>query len=700
MNKKLIKCVIAMSLIASQSFSETNLSVKTGGNVDLNFTPRKEDVSKEIEAKKIRFENLSYNLNLLKLNVDLKDYGLGINFDLKSSRKNHNKNDWDNSDIKILDRENNAVLRKENNHDFQGKLSVDYKSPKFYGLEFNQNLTYYLDNLTDLKDYYTLSEYVDEEGNKNRTGNVILKSSLKGTFDEAKTDVDLSLEYKSNRLVNFTKDESYLKTNLKLAQPIYDYKLTLNHSLDYDLKFANTKFDTFNNDLSSYPDFIHGRYIDRYKQKAGIKLNKEDNTGVIAGISSEFDTFVIGGYNKESKMVAIWNKISPKLEFGVAKKIDDVILTPMVYLESEIQDTKYYPQTDKQILSRETRANLIPKVELGVVYDKKFSEDRTLKQSTKVSYSPKLLVYPYITDASSIEHTYKLEEKLDFKYKVNDNLTTKLKLDSDVSLPIHKKELKQVKAKIDLDLDLEYKLSEKLDLSAKLTNKLNLTSKEKVLNPDNFTENANLELKLNYNILDNLKYSVKAVADSKSSFNYFMTEDKSLDPSKNTVSANDKKSLIYNGKAVPITILNTFELNNSLDYSKKLNEKTKLNTGLDVNTKLEMFALKPIKYSNYKNTSEFADDGKQVPLLSTDREIKYNIGGKVDVAPKVDVEYSILDNLVLKSGVKANLIFEREVVNKIEDSTRPDDGLYGFIDKKFTFKKLVPSINLELEYKW
>lgn len=700
MNKRLIKCIIAMSLIASQSFSNINGSVKTGGNLDFNFTPRKKDESKDIEAKSIRFENLSYNLNLLKLNLDLKDYGLGINLDLKSSRKNHNKNDWDNSDIKIIDRVNKSIIKKENNHDFQGKLSIDYKSPKFNGLEFNQNLTYYLDNFTDLRNEYTYSEYVDDDGTKNITGNVILKSQLNGTVDKTKTDVDLSLEYKANRLIHFNKDESYLKTKIKLAQPIYDYKLSLNHTFDYDLKFANTKFNTFDNDLSEYPDFIHDHYIDRYKQELELKLNKIDNTGIIAGISSKFDTFVIGGYHKESKTEAIWNVIEPSLEFGISKKLNDVVLKPMFYLDSKISSTKYYPQTDRQIFDTETKANLTPKLEFNVIYDKKFNEDQTLKQDTKASYEAKLNIWPYITKGEDLEHTFKLSEKIDLDYKINDKLTTKFNLDSNIDVPIHKKELKQVSGKINLGLDFIYKISDKLDISTKVSNKLNLKAKTKVLNPDNFTENASLELKLNYNILENLKYSVKVLAENNSTFNYFMTEDKSLDSTKNTVSSNDKKSLIYNGKAVPITILNNFELNNSLDYNKKINEKTKLTTGLDLNTKLQMFALKPIKYSNYKNTNEYVEDGKQIPLLSSDREIKYNIGGKVDITPKVNVEYNILDNLSLKSGVKASLIFEREVVNKIKDNTRPDDGLYGFIDKSFTFKKLVPSINLELEYKW
>lgn len=80
-------------------------------------------------------------------------------------------------------------------------------------------------------------------------------------------------KYKANNLVIFDKDESYLKTNLNITQPIgKNTKLSLKHNFDFDLYHSNIKFDAFDNHLNEYPDYILGHYLYFFKQEANVGL--------------------------------------------------------------------------------------------------------------------------------------------------------------------------------------------------------------------------------------------------------------------------------------------------------------------------------------------------------------------------------------------------------------------------------------------
>ncbi len=60
-----------------------------------------------------------------------------------------------------------------------------------------------------------------------------------------------------------------------------------------------------------------------------------------------------------------------------------------------------------------------------------------------------------------------------------------------------------------------------------------------------------------------------------------------------------------------------------------------------------------------------------------------------------------LTGLLMPFNRKMGMNYLTDVIrNKINDDTRPDKDSFGWIDKSFAFKKFVPSVEFNLEYKW
>lgn len=306
------------------------------------------------------------------------------------------------------------------------------------------------------------------------------------------------------------------------------------------------------------------------------------------------------------------------------------------------------------------------------------------------SYEPRMTISPFITNEDNIGHKVQLKTKLDYLEKFDEN--NKLSLKNIFSTTVGKivKRLDTLDIENELNIKYESKVNDKFNYSLELKNLLTPKSDPKRVIITELTEQAKLEYKQKYMLTKDLSLENVLYAKNKTTVDI-----NSVETAKTTEGSTENK---YRLDFVPTTILHTFASENELKYIKEFDDKFKLTTGSKLNAKLEMFALRHEKMSTYEK-EELKKD-KMKPVLSDYRQTNYNLGGKVEIIPNVNIEYKILENLVLNAGLDLNLIFAREVVNQIDDKERPDKGTYGEIDKNFEFKELKPTLSFNLKYEW
>ena len=696
------KIILFVSLLSSYNLlAKTEAILKTGLEINPEFAPIYENKEKNIYGKNISHYKTGYNLRLLDLNIDIKDKGLTFGTQIKSQRNNIALNDWDGDTTETSYYKDTRVK----NHDLGIKLNAKYVSPEFLGLKSTSELKYYVDNLVNLRridkdtnvvtDYEVPSEFIEDDGSKERLGNTIIKSALNGKFLN-KVNVNADVEYKANQLVRFDKDESYIKTNIKLDGNVNDdVKIEGKYLFDYDLNLANVKFDPLTTKLEEFPDYLGGNYIDLLKNEIGLRVTSKfgEKTNFITLAKTEIDTFIQGGENKNEPTRSVYNKLTPVLAFSIESNIGKgVILKPEFNNTFDFRHTVFYPETNKQIPIYDTWLGYTPQFNFGLDY-----KNDNLDYKGKIGYQPTLTVLPFVTKIQNIRHTFVTENKLEGKYKLNENSNIKGSLEANIKLPIMKGAIEPITSKFNFDLEFNHKFNDKLSLKTILNNNLNLTSDKTVLNLNNFTEEFNIDGELNYKIFENakdkLELNSKLGYKNKTQFNYYIIEDKT--------DSNSKKILYLNGKSVPIESLNTIKFDSKLNYENQLSSDVKLLAGVDLNTKLELLSLRKEKMYSYKNKEKDLPSNKTNLLASDDKKVNWNLGGNITITPNLRVEYKALENLFLTAGVNSKIVFEREIVNKINKPKKSlDNGSYGWVDKTFGFKKFVPSVNLNLEYKW
>ena len=203
--------LIASLLSCYNLIAQTDASIKTGIELNPEFAPRLENQEKNIYASDFTFDKLGYNLKLLDLNINMKDYGLTLGTTVKSQRNNIMLNDWD-GDTTDKSYDKDTRVR---NHDLGIKLSAKYTSPEFYGLKSTTEFKYYVDDLVNsrsinkdskqIEDTEKPAEFIEDDGAKERLGNTIIRSDLNGKLLD-KVDLDANIEYKANQLIRFDKD--------------------------------------------------------------------------------------------------------------------------------------------------------------------------------------------------------------------------------------------------------------------------------------------------------------------------------------------------------------------------------------------------------------------------------------------------------------------------------------------------------------
>lgn len=716
------KIMIATTLLASMNLLALN-KVSTGGDLSFTFAPIVENTEKNISNKNFAFKNGSYHLKLVDLELNFEKYGLKLGTTVKSSREDLRLNDFD---LKYKYGKDLELTDEMVSHDIMPKIYIEY-GKKFKGLNFLSSLQYYVDNfwdqtrqldestneITELSKPYEYLEdnESDEEEQKQKLGNTRLHSELKGTIEGTKTDIDLSFDYKANQFYRFDKDKSYFKLKADVNSTINDeFKVGTNYSFDTDLHFASKPFDQFDHDIDyGYPDFVAGNYVQNIDQEVGAYVDYSPKTIKDFLIKTKLDakikTWLIGYENKTDSLKAIWNKVEPTLSIEVSKKVyDGLQIVPNINLGFEIQNTKYLNQNNVPSF---TEAAFNPMFGAKLQYSKEIEKQGNYSNDFSFSYGPKMTIATNVTDLSELKHIVELKDKFSSNHKFNDKLELKTSVDSYVKIPILNGENEKIESKLDTVASLEYKINEKMKIDTKIENKFSSNSENKILNPTDLKNRVEFMLGYKYDVLEKkekdevlekLEYSNKLVVSNNTQFDYYIESYKPINDENPTTDdeVGKKRNLIYKGYSRPVQSTNQFKFNNNLKYTKKINEKLSLNTSLDTNTDLYMLALNNNRL--HSKSSEELDKDKMNPIISDYRKTNWNIGGKIEIKSGLEMVFTPIEKLNVKFGGNVNLLFERKVFN-IADKGKYK-GLFEEIDKEFGFKKLVPSVNLGLEYQW
>lgn len=699
-----------LGILSSYNLLALEGYIKTGVELETKFSPRVEDEANNIDAAKFRYEKLSYNLKLFDGEISLKDYGLKLGTTIKSSRENSKLNDWDN-DIKNIYKDD-----RTKNHDFMAKFYVSHEKD-IYDLKLNTDLVYYLDDLAsnrylnektgEIVDLDRKAEYVEEDGKKEALGNFKLDTKLKGKIGE--NDINLGFGYKANQFDRFDKDESYLKTNVELKSKLFEgLNLELAHNFNYDLYFSNNKFNPFTTDLDTFPDFMGGNYVDKIDQDAKFELKYEEKAetlqeyGLLGNL--KVNTFLVGGENKTNKITTVYNEYEPNVSIYFNKAFDkELKLKTSLNNDFKFRHTIYYPQNETRELITDLWASYKPGIKFDLAFDREYGENKKLSTNTYLGYKSILTIAPFVTNGEYIGHETEIGNKSKYEYEFSKENNLVINSDINFKLEIQNKTLNPSTGNLNFDITWKDKLYEKLNLEAKLENKLTVKTEKRTLNADNFKEEIKASLSSEYQINDNLKLKNNLSLENETVINYHLMN-KIIEIGEYTLNGKEmpktEARLLYNGRFIPLTILNRIVLNNNLTYEKDIDDKLKLNFDLALNGEIEAFALRHEKQYHYNNRSEKLTSDKELLKISDYRETKWNIGAKLELDPTLSLEYKLKENLLFKTKFGAKLEFSRNVRNIIKDKIRPDDGLYGAMDKQFGFKKLVPSIALNLEYKW
>lgn len=703
------KTLILIGILSSYSVFALEGSINTGIKLSPEFSPLVEDKANGIDGKAFRYEKSAYDAKLLDLNLKFKEIGLELGTTLKSSRSDAKISDWDgdNSD------KSHYVDKREKDHDVMAKIYGKYASPVFYGLKNETDFTYYVDNFwqirsrdskesSEIKDSGRYAEYIEEDGTKQALGNMVLNTKLSGKVLD-KVDLSANLNYKANQIDRFDKDESYFKGDIEASGKIGDKtNLKGKYNFDLDLDFGAKKFDPLTTDLDEYPDFWGGNYITLLDQ--GLDLSADyklrDDIKINTNLNTTFKTYIQGGITKSQKTRSEYNIIKPILEVGIEKDVvKNLTLGTMIKNEFEVRNAKYIPETPDQITQYDSWSSYKPKLLFNTKYD-----NSLIKYDGKLGYGFSMTLDPFITELKHVEHEIVSENKLGLSYKFNDKTSIDGNVEANIEIPVLNEYLKSVSTKLNIDATLKHEFFKGLTLETKLDNKLDLTGEKTVLNLEKFTESFTLNNTLKYTILENDKEKLdltgKLGFENREQFNHFIKTEKKKVGEKEVDIPLTKKIWYLGGESLPLYMINRVKFGIGADYEKKINDKLKLEAKIDVDSKLEFFALRSEKLFTYKNTENYRKSNKEKPQISDYRTTRWNIGGEIKTIGTVGIDYAVTNNLNLKGKLNSKLEFAREVINKINDDTRPDKDSFGWIDKSFGFKKFVPSVEFNLEYKW
>lgn len=673
--KLLLLTLISINTFALSGEINTGISFKT--NISRNY-----DINKDY----LKFESTNLNLNLYDLKLKINN-----NFDIftkfRTQRKDITISDLDNSDI---DKD------KRENHDIMPKIGVNMNFDIYDKLKSKTSLTYYIDdfwNTRNKKNGLVYDEYksVYIDGNeKEALGNIIINQKFNGSIKDVK--FDFEAEYKANQLRRFNKDKSYFKIETSSSGKINDnLELSGKYNFNIDLNLMSKPFDPLKVDFDEFPDYLTGDYVTYYKQDGELKLDYtfSKNNTLISKFNFDHFAFYSRSNTYDSRYKTFYDAVDPSISLGIKSEVlnkenNTINLTNTLISEINYRNSIYKGQDGRNDRVEKSLA-LSPKISTNInhIYNK---DSINSNLEVELLYSPKFLVLPYITTTSNMVHT--IEENLNYNFKYTLSNTNKFELDM-------KNKFKEVleynevpKINIDSNFDLKYenKINDKLEVKTLIQQKL-IANTHKKMRLDKLSEKFKLQNTTIYSIFDNLKYENNFEFSNNSNFNYVL---------RTSSKPKDKESSKKYGVFVRTDMINSLSLGNKLVFDKKI-KNVILKPGIAINLKLDFLNLRNEKLYNYTRDIE---NYKETPILDTELKSKTNIGGKIEIIPNFEIIYTPIEKLEIKSNIGLSTLFERKVINIIDNEDRPDNKFYGAIDKKFDFRAIIPNLDINLKYSW
>lgn len=671
-------------LVSSVSIAATNnieYKFSTGVDFDSKFAPRYAEGT--LPFKAVDYKSTGYNLTLADFSVNFKDYGLKLGTTWKSSRNN----------IKLNDELNDAkkpFAERDYNHDIQGKVYLDFDK-KVKGLDMKAATAYYAPNLF-AKD--TLNEYVD--GDKKYKDNDFLASySVKGKID--KVDLDLSTEYRANKLVDYTVGTAYFKTNNKVDYEVLDnLKLSASYNANIDLDQMYKKYKASADEPDYEPTFLTNRYVTKFKHDGSFGLTYMDE--VAKDIKDEYGldfkarhTLFLVGHDAKDNIKSKVHYVEPNIKLFAKNNI--IVEGERFVLDNSFQNIFKYRElahfddfTNKfsnitKILAYE------PTFTTGVsyIYDK---NGLKVTPGIKLSYNPVVNVLPEATKPEFVNHNVKIAPSLEAKYEMKDQFTLEATAKGSFTQDYRGTKINEEKNATNIngkiELKGEYTGLKELELKASLSDEI----KSQLYK--NTAYLSSLTNKLVFDVTSKYTYSLtktdKLVFENGLNIDSYLNNSYVLN--QGTIDSKPKNELNV------LESVHKLKSNNKVSYVKTI-DKVEITTGVKANIGmdlLEVDAQKIIKLS--LSDKDVLEQRERIV------ENKTYVGFKIDLEPSVDVKYTIIDGLELTGSASVNTSFAKNVINKINNEDSSDNGRYSTVDKTFGFRQITPKLGIKLEYKW
>lgn len=681
--KKVLKVCITL-LVTTFSFSATEYSIKSGLNFDVHFKPYQDKYGNKLSN--ISYDSTGYGLNLVEFNANLKDIGLKLGASLLSSRENILKSDY--------------KPNKTNSHDVYGNIFAEYDK-KFGNTDIKLSSKYYLPNIFNNQKMSDLD--------KNESGKLNLLADVKTRIKD--TRLGLKTEYVSKNFSKYDVDGAKFDIKLDLLSSVKkEYTISSSYEYKYDLKNSTKPFNPFDTELKSFPDFMGGNYVDFMNHKFNLELSYEPYREFsvlddddkfpaydkyLLALLLDVETMNVGGTNYLEPKNTFYNKYIPNLKLSYSQH------TPFNFklkyeLENEfkINHTVYNPTSPLKQVDLEVVYN--PKFNFYILADEKLGRNSKIKNTLKATYNPNFTLEPSFRPLDEIRHIFELSNNFELEYKLDKNTSYKIAFDGLVRTTLFnsgelndkKPRITDLNGHLNVELSVNHKFNDKHSIEAGLKNKFSGKNFIKVLSPDYLQDSLNIYAKYEGKLLDNLKLNTNFELKHVSNMNYMFDSYPGKVP----------EYLGYSGKFYFTHLKNSLELNNTLTYSNKFSDNLSLDTIFELNTLLELFALR-----SGQEATQYLNDMKNnemMPIISDYNNTKYNVGGKIEMYPHVVLNYEPIKNFKIKLDGGLNILFNRKVVNRIQDKHRVDNNKFGFIDKDFNFRDLSPKIKLNAEYNW
>lgn len=656
--KKTLIPVLFLSSIIMLANEENSIKTKVG--LSDNLTRNKNTFSYDT----------SINLNL-KANDIIK-----LEFDLGSGRKNILKSDNLNNELKD---------KEKKSRDLNIKLGayVDYKK---------DDMSYKVDIIKNISPLGYLES--NRENKNNTTGNLIINGNVKGTFKGIGINTNLNL--KTNGLYENNDEDAYFKFNYDINKKFNEkYTLSSNYNFDIDLDLLTRPYKPLEREEDDIPETMVNQYVTKFNNKFNLSLlqkRESKNDEIKYGFSLD-DKTNLASKEKSGKIDIANSNTNISLDFGYNNYLKfknghkltfNNTLMNKINIFSEAtksrnfapDDRKTYvafrPTLDSKVIYDYNKNSLSSSVNLGLNYYPSINvNERVLVRPNKLNHNLEINLNSNISYEKD-KHNFKFDTKNKFVTKFYENSLT---------------------LNFNNEINGSYSLKFLDDgiFNTTLRNVLNLNTKANGKMLDGIDEKFEWKSNVSKNIFRNDKHSL----DNVSHFEY-------INSSNYLFEYKTVKKLGESEGRRKIEISQREDLN-KLYLDTEFKHKYKVLNNLDINSsikntfELDMLMVKPerIQYNMYKLPSD------KSRLITSDSYKKViNIGGKIEIEPSINVNYEVIKNLILNGGLKTNIVFERNILDKVDDSDRVDNGLYSYADKNFGFKKFIPKAILGLEYKW